>query len=172
MIVGWREGLQSMSSIITNRIQAAAERHVGPGGVPGLVALALHGEEESLVTLGNLDVEPGRPARRDSLFRITSTTKPITAAATLALLGEGLFSLEEPVDRLLPELAGRRVLRRMDGPLDDTVPAARAITTRDLLTFTFGFGMVGEMFASAQPWPVVAAAGELRLATIGPPDQG
>jgi CubicO group peptidase (beta-lactamase class C family) len=62
------------------------------------------------------------------------------------------------------------VLRAMDGPLDDTVPAARAITVRDLLTFTFGFGMVGEMFASAQPWPVVAATAELRLATIGPPD--
>ena len=104
------------------------------------------------------------------IFRIASTTKPITAAATLAVAAEGLIGLDEPVDRLLPELAGRRVLRRMDGPLDDTVPAARAITIRDLLTFTFGFGMVGEMFASPQPWPVVAATGELRLATIGPPD--
>ena len=65
---------------------------------------------------------------------------------------------------LLPTLAMVRVWA------DDTVPAARAITARDLLTFTFGFGMVGEMFAAAQPWPVVAAAGELRLATIGPPD--
>ena len=46
----------------------------------------------------------------------------------------------------------------------------RAITVRDLLTFTFGLGMVGEMFASPKPWPVVAATGELRLATIGPPD--
>ena len=45
------------------------------------------------------------------------------AAATLALVGEGLLGLDEPVDRLLPELADRRVLRRMDGPLDDTVPA-------------------------------------------------
>jgi CubicO group peptidase (beta-lactamase class C family) len=50
------------------------------------------------------------------------------------------------------------------------VPAARAITVRDLLTFTFGFGMVGEMFASPEPWPAVAATGERRLATIGPPD--
>jgi CubicO group peptidase (beta-lactamase class C family) len=107
---------------------------------------------------------------RDSVFRIASTTKPITAAVTLAVAAEGLIGLDEPVDRLLPELAGRRVLRRMDGPLDDTVPAARAITVRDLLTFTLGFGMVGEMFASAQPWPVVAATDELRLATIGPPD--
>ncbi len=50
------------------------------------------------------------------------------------------------------------------------MPAARAITIRDLLTFTFGFGTVGEMFASPTPWPVVAAADELRLATNGPPD--
>ena len=107
---------------------------------------------------------------RDSIFRIASTTKPITAAVTLALAAEGLIGLDEPVDRLLPELAGRRVLRAMDGPLDDTVPAARAITVRDLLTFTFGFGMVGEMFTAPTPWPVVAAADELRLATIGPPD--
>jgi CubicO group peptidase (beta-lactamase class C family) len=107
---------------------------------------------------------------RDSIFRIASTTKPITAAATLAVAAEGLIGLDEPVDRLLPELAGRRVLRRMDGRLDDTVPAARAITVRDLLTFTFGFGMVGEMFAAPKPWPVVAATQELRLATIGPPD--
>jgi CubicO group peptidase (beta-lactamase class C family) len=120
--------------------------------------------------LGNLDVEPVRPARRDSLFRITSTTKPITAAATLALVGEGLISLEEPVDRLLPELAGRRVLRRPDGPLEDMVPAARAITIRDLLTFTFGFGMVLDMFAAPEPWPVVAAEQQLGLATFGPPD--
>ena len=74
----------------------------------------------------------------------------------------------EPVDRLLPELARRRVLRRMDGPLDQTVPAARAITTRDLLTFTFGFGMVIEMFMSATPWPVVAAAEVLSTRVFEP----
>jgi CubicO group peptidase (beta-lactamase class C family) len=161
-----------MNSSITERIRAAVERHIGPSGVPGLVALVLRGDDETLVTLGNLDVEPGRPVRRDSLFRITSTTKPITAAATIALVGEGLFSLDEPVDRLLPELAGRRVVCRPDGPLEDTVAASRAITTRDLLTFTFGFGMVPEMFTAPKPWPVVAADQELGLATIGPPDPG
>src|SRR6266567_4377797 len=62
-----------------------------------------------------------------------------------------------PVADLLPELAGRRVLTRMDGPLDDTVPARRPITTRDLLTFIFGFAMVTEMFFAPAPWPVVAA---------------
>jgi CubicO group peptidase (beta-lactamase class C family) len=58
----------------------------------------------------------------------------------------------------------------MDGPLDDTVPAARAITTRDLLTFTFGFGSGTELFAAEKPWPVVAAEQELHLAALGPPD--
>jgi CubicO group peptidase (beta-lactamase class C family) len=109
--------------------------------------------------------------KRPLIFRIASTTRPITAAATLAVVGEGLVGLDEPVDRLLPELAHRRVLRRIDGPLAETVPASRAITTRDVRTFTFGFGMVIEMFAAPEPWPVVAAAeAELHLATIGPPN--
>jgi CubicO group peptidase (beta-lactamase class C family) len=62
------------------------------------------------------------------------------------------------------------VLTAMNGSLDETVPANRAITTRDLLTFTFGFGMVLEMFMTPGPWPVVAASEELNLATIGPPE--
>ncbi|HTP17750.1 MAG TPA: serine hydrolase domain-containing protein [Streptosporangiaceae bacterium] len=150
-------------------LHAAAERHVGDGRAPGLVALVARGGQVHVEALGRL-AAGGSPVARDAIFRIASTTKPITAAAALALAAEGLIKLEEPVDRLLPELASRTVLRRIDGPLDDTVPAARAITVRDLLTFTFGFGMVGEMFASPRPWPVVAATGELRLATIGPPD--
>jgi CubicO group peptidase (beta-lactamase class C family) len=150
-------------------LHAAARRHVADEQVPGLVALVARGGQVHVEALGRLAVG-GPPVARDSIFRIASTTKPITAAVTLAVAAEGLIELDEPVDRLLPELAGRRVLRRMDGPLDDTVPAARAITVRDLLTFTFGFGMVGEMFAAPKPWPVVAATDELRLATIGPPD--
>ncbi len=151
------------------RVHAAAEQHVGDDRVPGLVALVARGEQVHVEALGKLAVGGG-PVARDSIFRISSTTKPITGAATLALAAEGLLALDEPVDRLLPELSGRRVLRRMDGPLDDTVPAARAITPRDLLTFTFGFGMTMEMFTAARPWPVVEAAEALQLATIGPPD--
>ncbi len=158
-----------LTAAARERLHAAAERHVGDDKVPGLVALAASGSDVHLEALGTLAIG-GPPVARDSIFRIASTTKPITAAATLALVAEGLIGLDEPVDRLLPELAERRVLRRMDGPLDDTEPAARPITTRDLLTFTFGFGMVAEMFASPDPWPVVAAADELRLSTIGPPD--
>jgi CubicO group peptidase (beta-lactamase class C family) len=57
----------------------------------------------------------GSSVQRDSLFRLASTTKPVTGAATLTLVREGLLTLDEPVDRLLPELANPRLLRRMDG---------------------------------------------------------
>jgi CubicO group peptidase (beta-lactamase class C family) len=149
-------------------VHAACERHVGDERIPGLVALVARGDDIHVEALGHLAV--GGPAvARNSLFRIASTTKPIAAAATLALVEEGLIALDEPVERLLPELANRRVLARIDGPLEQTVPAERAITTRDLLTFTFGFGIVLEMLATSEPWPVVAAADALRLATFGPP---
>jgi CubicO group peptidase (beta-lactamase class C family) len=151
------------------RLHEAARQHVGKDRVPGLVALVARGEQVHVEALGTLSIG-GAPVARDSLFRIASTTKPITAAATMALADEGLIDIDEPVDRLLPELARPRVLARVDGPLDDTVVVHRAITARDLLTFTFGFGLAVEMFASAKPWPVVSAAHELRLATIGPPD--
>jgi CubicO group peptidase (beta-lactamase class C family) len=151
------------------RLSAAAQQPVADGRVPGLVLLVASGGDVEVQTAGSLALG-GAPVARDSLFRISSTTKPVTAVATLALIEEGLLGLDEPVDRLLPELAGRRVLRRMDGPLDDTVPADRAITTRDLLTFTFGFGLTMEMFMADEPWPVVEAANGLRLATLGPPE--
>ena len=74
-----------------------------------------------------------------------------------------------PVEKLLPELADRRVLRRPDGPLADTVQAERPVTVRDLLTFTWGFGMHGAMFMSPDPWPIVTAVEERELASFGPP---
>jgi CubicO group peptidase (beta-lactamase class C family) len=150
-------------------LRDVAARHIGDINVPGLVVLAAHGDEVHAEALGHLAIG-GPPVRRDSLFRIASTTKPITAAATLAVIEEGLLGLEEPVDRLLPELADRRVLDRPSGPLAETVPAERAITTRDLLTFTFGFGMAMEMFTSNEPWPIVQADKELGLASLHPPD--
>jgi CubicO group peptidase (beta-lactamase class C family) len=150
---------------------AVAARHVGDADVPGLVALVARGTAVHVEAQGSLSIG-GSKVRRDSLFRIASMTKPVTGAATLALVGEGLLGLDEPVDTLLPELSNRRVLRRMDGPLDDTVPAVRPVTVRDLLTFTFGFGLVFEMFTAGELWPVVTTAEELHLGTLGPPDPG
>jgi CubicO group peptidase (beta-lactamase class C family) len=151
------------------RIGAAAQAHVADDNVPGLVALVASGDQVHAEALGSLSIG-GAPVARDSLFRIASTTKPVTGAATLALIQEGLIDLDEPVDPVLPELADMRVLRQITGPLDDTVPAARAITIRDLLTFTFGFGSVLEMFMAPRPWPIEVAVNELSLATLGPPD--
>jgi CubicO group peptidase (beta-lactamase class C family) len=161
--------MSGLSPAGLERLAGVAWSHVGPDRVPGLVALVASGDDVHVEALGALSIG-GPPVRRDSLFRIASTTKPVTGAVTVALVEEGLLSLGEPVGRLLPELASLRVLRRMDGPLDDTLPVERAITVRDLLTFTFGFGMHVGMFMAAAPWPIVVAATEARLATIGPPD--
>jgi CubicO group peptidase (beta-lactamase class C family) len=80
--------------------------------------------------------------RRDTIFRLASVTKPITAVAAMILVEECKLRLDDPVDDLLPELANRRVLRTIDSELDDTVPAKRPITVRDLLTFRSGYGEV------------------------------
>ncbi|HUA45819.1 MAG TPA: serine hydrolase domain-containing protein [Solirubrobacteraceae bacterium] len=150
-------------------LQEVIERQVGDTKVPGLVALVAHGEDVQVEAVGNLTIG-GPPVKPESLFRIASTTKPITGAATLAAIEAGLLGLDDPVDELLPELADRRVLIRPDGPLNETVPAQRPITIRDLLTFTFGFGMAVEMFTSRERWPIVEADEELGLASINPPD--
>ena len=150
-------------------LHSAAAGFIGDDRVPGLVALVATGDQVHVETLGTLSVG-GPPVSRDSLWRIASVTKPVTGAATMALIEEGLIGLDDAVDTLLPELAGRRVLARLDGPVDDTVPATRPITTRDLLTFTFGFGMVTEMFMTPEPWPIQVAVDGLRLGAVGPPD--
>jgi CubicO group peptidase (beta-lactamase class C family) len=163
--------MSGLSAAGLDRLAEVARSHVGPDLVPGLVVLVASGADVHVETLGSLSIG-GPPVQRDSLFRIASTTKPITGAVTMALIDDGRLELDESVTRLLPELAAPRVLRRMDGPLDDTVPAAREITVRDLLTFTFGFGMHVGMFIAQTPWPIVIAATEAQLATIGPPDPG
>ena len=150
------------------RIDAVVEAAVQQGQAPGVVAAVARGDTSYIKAAGMMAVG-GPPMRPDTLFRISSTTKPITAAVVLSLVEDGLLDLHGPVDALLPELAGRRVLRRPDGPLDDTVKAERPVTVRDLLTFTWGFGMQGAMFMAAEPWPIVTAVAEHELASFGPP---
>lgn len=101
---------------------------------------------------------------RDTIFRIPSMAKPIVAATALALVDDATLRLDDSIERWLPELANRRVLVHADGPLTETVPARRAITVRDLLTFCMGFGV---------PWgawdcPAVRTANELELGAFGP----
>jgi CubicO group peptidase (beta-lactamase class C family) len=135
------------------------------GDVPGLVTLVARGEEVHVDALGTVTISGTevRPVRRDTIFRIASVTKAITAIATLMLIEEAKLKLDEPVDRLLPELANRKVLKRPDGPIDDTVPAKRAITVRDLLTFRLGTGL---LLADPATHPIVGKMYELHVGEL------
>src|SRR4051794_1403441 len=136
--------------------------HIDRGSAPGLVSIVSRRGKTHVAAIGTTAVGGDQAVGPDTIFRISSMTKPVTAVATMILLEECVLRLDEPVDRLLPELANRRVVRRIDGPVADTVPARRAITVRDLLTFRMGFG------AYFGPSVVNEAAASVGLA-VGPP---
>jgi CubicO group peptidase (beta-lactamase class C family) len=134
--------------------QAALSPRLGPlrdvmqtavaRGLPGYVTLVAQGDDV-VVDVGGMKALGGtEPMTRDTIFRIMSMTKAVTAAAVMMLVEEGKLTLDEPAERLLPELANRRVLKRLDGPLDDTEPARRPVAVRDIMDFTFGFGALFE----------------------------
>ena len=123
------------------RLREVLARHVDSGKIPGLVALVGRGGETHVETLGTMRHEGGEPMRRDTIFRMASTSKPVSIAAVMVLLDECRLRLDDPVEPWLPELADRKVLARIDGPVEDTVPARRPITVRDVLSSTFGLGM-------------------------------
>ncbi|MFE5320935.1 serine hydrolase domain-containing protein [Paenibacillus sp. NPDC056579] len=123
------------------RMRDVLARHVESGKIPGLVALVSRYGETHVEAIGTMRHDGGAPTRRDTIFRMASTSKPVAVAAAMVLLDECRLRLDDLVETWLPELADRRVLKRIDGPLDDTVPARRPITVRDLLTSTFGLGM-------------------------------
>ncbi|MFI6741645.1 serine hydrolase domain-containing protein [Nonomuraea sp. NPDC050451] len=123
------------------RLREVLARHVDSGEIPGIVALVSRGDETHVETIGTMRRDGGAPMSRDTIFRMASTSKPVAMAAAMVLLDECRLRLDDPVDPWLPELADRQVLKRIDSPLDDTVPARRPITVRDLLTSTFGLGM-------------------------------
>lgn len=147
-------------------VREVMSSYVDRGVVPGAVALVSRGDDAQVEAIGAMDAEGRHPMRRDTLFRVASMTKPVAAVAALTLIEEGKLALDEPVERLLPELANRRVLRRLDGPLDDTVPAERSITVRDVLTFRMGFGLV---WGPPDATPIQRAAEALHLGAFGPP---
>jgi CubicO group peptidase (beta-lactamase class C family) len=139
-------------------MHAALERHVGSGRVPGLVALVHQRGREHVETIGTMDFDSNVPMRRDTIFRLASTTKPITAVGAMSLVEECKLRLDDPVDEWLPELRDRRVLRTIESPLDDTVPAKRPITLRDLLTFRSGYGEVAFLSPTCPLQQALAAA--------------
>ncbi|MFB6721505.1 serine hydrolase domain-containing protein [Kribbella sp. NPDC056345] len=123
------------------RLHDVLARAVESGKIPGVVALVSRGNETHVETIGATRHDGGPAMQRDTIFRMASTSKPVAVSAAMVLLDECRLRLDDPVDQWLPELADRQVLRQLDGPLDDTVPANRPITVRDVLTSTFGLGM-------------------------------
>jgi CubicO group peptidase (beta-lactamase class C family) len=121
-------------------LQEILGKHAAAGAVPGAVALVARDDRVEIAAVGLADLEAGTPMTRESIFRIASITKPITAAAVMMLVDEGLMALNDPVEWWLPELASPMVVRTPSGPVDDVVPANRPITVLDLLTSRAGYG--------------------------------
>jgi CubicO group peptidase (beta-lactamase class C family) len=120
-------------------ITTAINSMVDAGVLAGAATLIWHGGEVVQIgTVGWRDVEARLPIERDTLFRIASMTKPITSTATLMMFEEGRFTLDDPITRWAPEFSHMRVLSSPNAPLDQTYPAERAITFRDLLTHRSG----------------------------------
>jgi CubicO group peptidase (beta-lactamase class C family) len=132
-------GPGGFSSARLARLTAAMQFYVDNGAVAGVTTLVhRHGEVVHCDVLGWQDEEANIPMRRDTLCRIASMTKPIVSVAALMLVEEGKLRLGEPVDKFLPELSNRKVLRSPGGALDDVYDAPRPITLKDLLLHRSG----------------------------------
>jgi CubicO group peptidase (beta-lactamase class C family) len=158
-------------------LQHVLSTHVTDGPVPGAVGLVARGDQVEVAAAGSVDVDGSAPMGRDTIFRIASITKPITAAATMVLVEDGRIALDEPVGQWLPEIAAPSVVRVPDGPVDDVVPASRPITVAHLLDFTAGYGfpsdfslpavrLLFEELKQGPPQPQAVAAPDQWMATL------
>ena len=135
-------------------------QHVADGGPLGATWCLDRSGETTIGWAGSMDDAGRQPVARDTIFRISSMTKPITSVAAVTLVAEGSLTLDAAVDRWLPELAHPTVMRDPDGSIEHAVPADRPITLLDVLAFTLGVGMDFNRFGR-QPWMDAASALEL-----------
>ncbi|WP_367718360.1 serine hydrolase domain-containing protein [Nitratireductor sp. GISD-1A_MAKvit] len=143
--------MNQLSANALEMLKNTMEAHVAEGRMAGATWLLRHDAVEHVGTAGTFALNgEGAPMARDTIFRVASLTKPVTAAVAMMLVEDGVLTLDGSVDDLLPELADRRVLKSLDGPLDETVPANRSVTLRQLLTMTFGLGAI-MVFPEAYP---------------------
>lgn len=149
------------------RVEAALRPHLEAGECVGLTWLVADDDGVTTGALGSFDDAGERAVGIDTIYRIASLSKPVVAAAALLLCDTGELAVDEPIDRLVPELADRRVLTDPAGPLDDTVAADRPITVEDLLTSRLGLGWDFSDTSSFDQ-PAMALLGELGLGA-GPP---
>src|SRR5579859_2992513 len=147
------------------RIHHVLSGYVERQNVPGLVALVSHHDDVHMEVLGTLSFGDPAPMKRDTIFRIASITKLMTAVAAMILVEECRLRLDDSIEPWLPELANRRVLKSISSDLDDTMPARRAITVRDLLTYRMGFGSV---MAEPDTYPIQKLIRDYRIGGDGP----
>lgn len=124
------------------QLDATLRGYVERGELPGAsVLIARNGRIEHLANFGRADLETSTPMAADTILRIYSMSKPVTAAAVMAAVEDGDFALDDPVARHVPELAGVQVYAGADQDGARTVPATREMTIEDLLMHTAGFTM-------------------------------
>jgi CubicO group peptidase (beta-lactamase class C family) len=118
---------------------AVMQRYVDGNLLPGFSSAMLVGRElVDVKCIGWADKEARIPLRVDHIFRVFSNTKLITSCAALLLFEEGHFQLDDPIERFIPQLGHRRVLRPGATSLDQTEPAASSITIRHLMSHSAG----------------------------------
>jgi CubicO group peptidase (beta-lactamase class C family) len=157
--------ISGLSKSRIERMHQVLSGHVEHQEMPGLVALVSHHDDVHVDALGTTAFGQSTPMKPDSIFRIASITKIVTAVAAMILVEECKLRLDDSIEPWLPELGNRRVLRSISSPLDDTVPAQRAITVRDLLTYRMGFGSV---MAMPDTYPIQRLIREYRIGGDGP----
>lgn len=122
----------------TQKMATLLREIVESGQLAGAATLVWRNGEAQTVCVGWRDLDGNLPVERDTIFRIASMTKPITSVAALMLVDEGRIALNDPITRYAPEFSRMRVLRSLNGPLQETDPAERPITFEDLLTHRAG----------------------------------
>ena len=128
------------------RIHTMVQRHVDLGDISGAVTLVARKGQIAFVDVqGTMDIATKQPMTRDSLFRMASMTKPVIGTSVMMMLEEGKIQLGDPVSKFIPEFKEMKVAMPTDPvkgpgtpPKFYTVPAAREITVKDLLTHTSG----------------------------------
>lgn len=121
------------------RVAELADRYVDAGQLAGAqVQVAHRGEVALRHTVGQADVESGRPLGDDAIYRIYSMTKPITSIALMQLYEQGLVLLEDPVAKYIPEFADGKVFVGGTPTAPQVRPAQTVMTVKDVLTHTSG----------------------------------
>ncbi len=125
---------------VTSALQPFLDDHTVAGAV---TLVAQHGKILSIDAMGLADLETKEPMKEDTLFWIASMTKPITAVAILILQDEGKLSVEDPVEKYLPEFKNQWLLEARTNESMTLKRSARVVKIRDLLTHTSGLGDFG-----------------------------